>query len=139
MPNYRTNRLNEEILRSLTEILRTVKDPRVSGAFVSIVGVDCTPDLKQAKIRYSVMGERRKGDTQKGLENATGYIRSQLAAKLNLRLTPELRFLPDDSLAYGAHISAVMKEIEAELAAADARRAAEEAADGPSDDPDGEV
>ena len=127
MPNYRTNRVNGEILRSLTDILRTVKDPRVSGTLISITSVDCTPDLKLARIRYSVMGERRKGDTQKGLENAAGYIRTQLARSLNLRLTPELKFCPDDSLRYGAHISSVMKDIEAELAEAD-RKAADAAA-----------
>ena len=127
MSSYRTNRVNGEILRSLTDILRTVKDPRVSGTLISITSVDCTPDLKYARIRYSVMGERRKGDTQKGLENAAGYIRTQLARSLNLRLTPELKFCPDDSLRYGAHISSVMKDIEAELAEAD-RKAAEAAA-----------
>ena len=80
-------------MRALCEIIRTVKDPRVSTAFISIISVDCTPDLKNAKIRYSVMGERRKGDAQKGLENATGYIRTQIAKMLNLRITPEISFV----------------------------------------------
>jgi hypothetical protein len=68
MANYRTGRVNEELMRALCEIIRTVKDPRVSTAFISIISVDCTPDLKNAKIKYSVMGERRKGDAQKGLK-----------------------------------------------------------------------
>lgn len=124
MANYRTGRVNEEITKALAEILRTVKDPRVSGAFVSVTAVDCSADLKFAKIFYSVMGERRKGDTQKGLENAAGYIRTQLARMLNLRITPELKFVSDDSMKHGAHISSLMKTIEEELREAD-RKAAE--------------
>ena len=92
-----------------------------------MTAVDCSADLKFAKIYYSVMGERRKGDAQKGLENATGFIRTQLARMLNLRITPELKFLLDDSMKHGAHISSLMKQVEEELAAADAREAAEAA------------
>lgn len=125
MANYRTGRVNEELMKALCEIIRTVKDPRVSGAFVSITSVDCTPDLKFARVAYSVMGERRKGDTQKGLENAAGYIRTQIAKLLNLRITPELKFVLDDSMKHGAHISSLMKQVEEELREAD-RRAAEE-------------
>ena len=125
MANYRTGRVNEELNRALCEIVRNVKDPRVSGAFVSITGVDCTPDLKFAKVYYSVMGERRRGDTQKGLENAVGYMRTQLAKTLNLRITPELKFIEDTSMKHGAHISSLMKQVEEELREADARDAAE--------------
>jgi len=124
MAIYRTGRVNEEITKALAEILRNVKDPRVATAFVSVTAVDCSADLKFAKVYYSVMGERRKGDTQKGLENATGFIRTQLARMLNLRITPELKFIPDDSMKHGAHISSLMKQVEEELAAADARDAA---------------
>lgn len=127
MSNYRTGRINGEILRELSEILRTVKDPRVAGAFISLTAVNCSADLKFAKVYYSVMGEHRKGDAQKGLEHSTGYIRSKLAGALNLRITPELKFIPDDSLRQGAHISSLMKEIEAELEKAD--RKEEEKAD----------
>lgn len=123
MANYRVGRVNEELMKALCEIVRTVKDPRVSGAFVSITAVDCTPDLKNAKVYFSVMGERRKGDTQKGLENAAGYIRTQIAKMLNLRITPELRFISDESMKHGAHISALMKQIEEELREADKKAA----------------
>lgn len=115
MANYRKGRVDGEMLKELTDILRTIKDPRVSGAFVSFTGVDCTPDLRSAKIYYSVMGERREGDAGKGLENASGYIRTQLAKNLNLRMTPELRFIPDTSMKRGAHISALIKQVEREL------------------------
>ena len=111
MANYRVGRVNEELMKALCEIIRTVKDPRVSGAFVSITAVDCTPDLKNAKVYFSVMGERRKGDTQKGLENATGYIRTQIAKMLNLRITPELRFVKDGSIEHGAAIAKKLEEI----------------------------
>ncbi len=133
MANYRTGRVNEELMKALCEIVRTVKDPRVSTSFISITAVDCTPDLKNAKVWYSVMGERRKGDTQKGLVNATGYIRTQIAKMLNLRITPELKFIPDDSMKHGAHISNLMKQVEEELREAD-RRAAELEAESEGDD-----
>lgn len=127
MAKYRSDRVNEEIMKELANILRTVKDPRVALAFISVTAVDCSADLKFAKVYYSVMGERRDGDAQKGLENATGYIRSQLAHNLNLRITPELKFIADESMKHGAHISSLLKGIEEELAAADARDAAEAA------------
>ena len=134
MANYRTGRVNEEITKALAEILRNVKDPRVATAFVSVTAVDCSADLKFAKIYYSVMGERRKGDAQKGLENATGFVRTQLARTLNLRITPELKFIPDDSMKHGAHISELMKQVEEELAKADARDAAAAAEEGDNAD-----
>ena len=110
--------------KELSEILRNVKDPRVTNAFVSITGVDCSADLKFAKVFFSVMGERRAGDAGKGLENASGYIRTQLARNLNLRITPELKFVPDDSMKRGAHITGLLKQVEKELEEAD-RKASE--------------
>ncbi len=121
MANYRKRRVDEEILKELSEIIRTVKDPRVANAFVSITSVDCSADLKFAKIFYSVMGERRAGDAGKGLENAAGYIRTRLASSLNLRITPELKFIPDDSMKRGAHITELLHKVEKELRDADAR------------------
>ena len=110
---YKTARINEEISRELTDILRTVKDPRISGAFLSIVGVDTTPDLKYCKVRFSVYGGDAK-EVGKGLRSASGYIRRELAARLNLRLTPELTFLADSSLEHGAHISALIESLHIE-------------------------
>lgn len=125
MANYRKGRVDEEMRKELSEILRNVKDPRVTNAFVSITGVDCSADLKFAKVFFSVMGERRAGDAGKGLENASGYIRTQLARNLNLRITPELKFVPDDSMKRGAHITGLLKQVEKELEESD-RRASEE-------------
>ncbi|MBO4770487.1 MAG: 30S ribosome-binding factor RbfA [Clostridia bacterium] len=119
MANHRIERVNEQILKETAEIIRTVKDPRVSGAFVSVTRADCTADLKYCKIYYSVMGEHRDGDCGKGLAQAAGYIRSCLAKRMNLRITPELSFVNDESLRRGAHISELLSQIEKELDAAD--------------------
>ena len=110
---FKTARINEEISRELTDILRTVKDPRISASFLSIVGVETTPDLKYCKVRFSVYGGDAK-EVGKGLRSAAGYIRRELAARLNLRLTPELTFLSDNSLEHGAHISALIDSLRKE-------------------------
>lgn len=110
MANYRRGRINDEVQRELASILRDVKDPRVSGAFVSITAVDVTPDLKFAKIYYSsLMGDKK--ELARGLCAASGFIRSQIAQRLNLRITPELTFILDDSVAHGAHISKLLNSI----------------------------
>jgi ribosome-binding factor A len=111
MANYRRGRINEEMQKELTMILRRVKDPRVSEAFISVTAADCTPDLKFAKIYYSVMGGDQK-EVAKGLKVATGFIRRELARSLNLRITPELTFVADDSVAYGAHIASILNTLD---------------------------
>lgn len=108
---FKKARINEEIAREVGDILRSVKDPRISGSFISIVNVDTTADLKYCKIRFSVY----TGDTKeiaKGLKSASGYIRRELAARLNLRMTPELTFIPDTSIEHGAHISALIESLD---------------------------
>ena len=107
MAKYRRGRINEEIQKEMTVILRHVKDPRVSEAFISITAADCTADLKYAKIYYSAMGGDAK-EIAKGLKAANGFIRRELANTLNLRITPELTFIPDTSIAYGAHIANIL-------------------------------
>lgn len=113
MPNYRRGRINEEMSRELASILREIKDPRVSENFISITNVDVTPDLKYANIGFSSMtGD--KAEIKKGLVSASGFIRKRLAETLNLRITPELSFVPDDSIEYGAHINSLFRKIETE-------------------------
>ena len=107
MANYRRGRINEEMQKELTMIMRRVKDPRVSEAFVSITGVEVTPDLKYAKIFYSHMQGDKK-TVKKGLDSSAPYIRGQLAKNLNLRITPELTFVEDTSIAYGAKIEKII-------------------------------
>lgn len=111
MAKYRRGRINDEIQKEMTSILRKVKDPRISDAFISITAADCTADLKYAKIYYSAL----RGDPKeiaKGLKTASGFIRRELARSLNLRMTPELTFIPDSSIAYGAHISSILNNLD---------------------------
>ena len=107
MAKYRQGRINEEMYKEAAQIMRTVKDPRISGAFVSVTGVEVTPDLKYAKIFYSHLHGEPK-EIAKGLKAANGYFRTQLAKNLNLRVTPELTFVEDSSIAYGAKIEKII-------------------------------
>ena len=111
MANYRRGRINDEVQKELAMILREVKDPRVSDAFISVTAVEVTPDLKFAKVYYSAMQGDKK-EVAKGLKSSAGYIRRQLAQRLNLRMTPELTFCEDHSIAHGAHISKLLNGIE---------------------------
>ena len=109
MGSFRQDKINEETARELTEILRTVKDPRIGSAFVSVTGCEVTRDLSYAKVYYSVLGE--DAGVAEGLNFASGYIRRELAARLNLRLTPKLIFVPDHSAEKALHISEMLKNI----------------------------
>ena len=111
MASYKINRVNEEMLREMSRIIRTIKDPRVNSGFVTITRCDVSGDLKFAKIYFSVLN----GDineVKKGLISAKGYIRREIAARLNLRNTPELTFISDDSMEKGAKITKILSEIE---------------------------
>ena len=125
MANYRRGRINDEVRKALSEILREVKDPRVSSAFISITGADVTPDLKFAKIYYSLLGA--DGDTEKekkvaaGLKSSTGFIRRALSRAVDLRQTPELTFILDRSGANGAYISSLLHKVETDSAERAAR------------------
>ena len=111
MANYRRGRINDEMQKELAQILREVKDPRVSGAFISVTAVDVTPDLKYAKVFYSAMLGDKK-EVAKGLKSSAGYLRRQLAMRMNLRMTPELTFIEDHSIEHGAHISKLLNSFE---------------------------
>ena len=114
MANYRRGRINDEMQRAVAEIIRDVKDPRVSGKFISVTGAEVTPDLKYAKIYFSALGvsdAEGKKEIAKGLKSSAGFIRRQIAQKLNLRITPELTFVEDTSIKYGAHISELLSGI----------------------------
>ena len=107
MSSYKISRVNEEMMREMSQIIRSVKDPRVNSGFVTITRCDVSGDLKFAKIYYSVLN----GDfseVKKGLISAKGYIRREIAERLNLRNTPELTFIEDDSIEKGAKISKIL-------------------------------
>ena len=103
MPSDRMIRINAEMQRALSELIRTVKDPRVRG-LISITAVDTTADLKYAKVYVSALDQSDVDQVIKGLKSASGYLRRELGHTLDLRNTPELTFLRDDSMVKGAHI-----------------------------------
>ena len=111
MASNRIGRINEEIQRELSSLIRTVKDPRVTG-MVSITAVDTTPDLKFAKIYVSVLDKSDCDQVIKGLKSAAGYLRRALGQALQLRSTPELNFVRDDSIDKGAHILEMLRDPE---------------------------
>ncbi len=111
MAKYRRVRINDEVRDEMAVILRTVKDPRIRDAFVSITSAGVSLDLKYARIYYShLQGDPR--EVANGLKSSAGYLRTMLAKRLNLRVTPDLTFIPDDSIARGARISALINNLE---------------------------
>lgn len=112
MANNRIGRINEEIQRELSALLRTVKDPRLQNGLVTITHVDTTSDLRYAKIFISALDKSQEKDMMKGLKSASGYLRRELGSALRLRYTPELQFIADDSIEQGAHILAMLRDPE---------------------------
>ena len=111
MPSNRIGRINEEIQRELSALIRTVKDPRVHG-LVSLTAVETTPDLRYAKVYVSVLDSSDVKEVVKGLKSAAGYLRRELGRALSLRYTPELQFVADDSIHQGAHILSMLRDPE---------------------------
>ena len=111
MASNRIGRINEEIQRELSSLIRTVKDPRVHG-LVSITAVDTTPDLRYANIFVSVLDKSDVKEVVKGLRSAGGYLRRELGRSLQLRYTPELTFVADDSIAEGAHLLELIEKLD---------------------------
>ena len=112
MASNRINRINEEIQKALSDLLRNVKDPRVSGTMISITRVETTPDLRFAKTYVSFLEEDKAKDALKGLESASGYLRRELGRTLQLRYTPELVWEQDDSIVYGAKMLKLINSLE---------------------------
>lgn len=109
---YRVGRLSQEIQREVDDILlKRVRDPRVQG--ITITGVDLTGDLQQATIYYSLLSDKASDGqkAQTGLDKATGLIRSELGARLNIFKIPELKFEKDQSVAYGSHIDELLNKL----------------------------
>ena len=111
MASYKTARLNEDIRRELTDIFRELKDPRIDP-LLSIVKVDLSGDQSSCKVYVSsVSGLERAKESVKGLTSGAGYIRRELGRRLTMRRSPELRFIPDDSIQHGADIARKLGEI----------------------------
>lgn len=113
-------RVNTEVQRELSNIIRSgIKDPRVA-AWTSVVAAEVAPDLKTCKVYISVLGdEKAQADTLAGLNSALGYIRRELARNLNMRNTPEIRFILDQSIEYGVNMSNRIDEVTKDLKTAD--------------------
>ena len=113
MASHKIERTTEDIRRELTAIFRELKDPRVTGAFLSIVRVEVTNDLSYCTVHVSAIeGLDRAKEAVKGLRSAGGYIRRELGHRLRLRHVPELIFTATDSIEYSAHISPVLNSLD---------------------------
>lgn len=110
MAGYRRGRINDAVAEELAVALRDARDPGIADAFVSITRADVAPDLKTAKIYFSYLSGEEK-EVKAALKRASGMLRRHLALTLNLRITPELLFTPDHSIAHGAHIAELLKQI----------------------------
>ena len=110
--SVKNTRINGEVLKELSNIIRSeIKDPRINP-MTSVVAVEVAPDLKTCKAYISVLGdEKSQKDTITGLKSAEGYIRRQLARTVNLRNTLEIRFILDQSIEYGINMSKLIDEV----------------------------
>ncbi|SEG11455.1 ribosome-binding factor A [Butyrivibrio sp. Su6] len=133
----KNKRINGEVMKVISEAIRYSKDPRISP-MTSVMEVEVAPDLKTCKVWVTVMGdEEDRLRTQEGLKSASGYIRSTLAKELNMRYTPELRFIMDDSIEYAINMSKKIDEVTAKDNEARAARG-EEVEDSFEDEEDNE-
>lgn len=107
----RLNRINEELKKELSSILAfELKNPNITG-MVSVTKVKITPDFKYAKVYVSLLNSKDVEKTMQGLKESAGFIRSRIAKKVNLRITPELVFEIDDSLEQGMRIDSILKDL----------------------------
>lgn len=114
--SMKNTRINGEVQKVLAEVIRgEIKDPRISP-LTSVVAVEVAPDLKTCKVWISVYGDEEvQKDTLAGLKSAEGFIKNQLAKKINLRNTPEIRFAVDQSIAYGVKMSKLIDEVNKDI------------------------
>lgn len=107
----RLGRVNEELMKAISHIITyELKNPDVTG-MISVTRVKVTPDLKYAKVYVSILNPKSVEETMKGLKESAGFIRSQVAKTVNLRITPELVFEYDDSIEHGEKIDNILKQI----------------------------
>ena len=109
--NNRLGRIDEEFKKEISNIINyELKEPKITGR-VSVGRLKVTPDLKYGKVWVSILNSKNINETMEGLKKSSGFIRTELAKKINLRYTPELSFVIDDSIEYGAKIDSILKEI----------------------------
>lgn len=114
--SVKSTRINSEVQKVLAEVIRgEIKDPRISS-LTSVVAVEVAPDLKTCKAWISVLGnEQARKDTYAGLRSAEGFIKNQIARKINLRNTPDITFILDQSIEYGVNMSKKIDEVMSEI------------------------
>ena len=108
---YRMNKIDEELKVEISKIIdQDLQNPNLTG-MISVTMVKTTPDLRYSRVFVSMIGEKDKKENLSILKKSSGYIRSLIAKRVNLRITPELVFEFDESIEYGAHIDQVLKEM----------------------------
>lgn len=112
MASNRLGRINDELQRELSELLRAVKDPRVQKTMISITHVQTTPDLHYAKVFVSFLDKTCEKEGVKGLKSASGWLRREIGNRLQLRSTPELIWAVDDSITHAAHIMDILATLD---------------------------
>ena len=112
MASNRINRINEEIQKELSSLIRTLKDPRIQNTMISITRVETTPDLRYTKVYVIFLQEDKAEGAMKGLQSAAGFLRRELGNALNLRYTPQIMWALDDSITYGAKMLALINSLE---------------------------
>lgn len=112
MASNRINRINEEIQKELSALIRNLKDPRVQDTMISITRVETTPDLRYTKVYVSFLQNDKAADAMKGLKSAAGFLRRDLGKNLQLRYSPEIQWALDDSITYGAHMLELINSLE---------------------------
>ena len=114
MPNKNSNRIariDEELKKEISNIINyELHNPKITG-LISVTRAKITPDLKYAKVYVSILNSKNVKDTLANLKKSAGFIRTEIAKRINLRITPELIFVLDDSMEYGARIDQILKEI----------------------------
>lgn len=111
MAAYRSGRIDEEVKKELGNIIRELKDPRISGV-ISVIAVNVTKDMRFAKAYISVLGdEKQQKDSIDGIISASGFIRKEIGKRINMRHTPEFTFVLDDSIEHGAHINKLISDL----------------------------
>lgn len=110
MAGYRLDRTNDDIQIVLSELLRSIKDPRINQGLISVTRTETTGDLRYCKVFISVFGLENEKELKKGLKSASGWLRRELGMKLSLRYTPELIFELDTSIEHGAHINEIINK-----------------------------
>ncbi|MBQ7715531.1 MAG: 30S ribosome-binding factor RbfA [Clostridia bacterium] len=110
MAKYRQDRINDSVAKEVSRIVREIKDPRVASSLITITAANVSQDLKFAKIFYSCIGGDEK-EIAKGLSSASGFVRGQIAKRLNLRITPEITFIYDPSVEHGIKIAEILNSL----------------------------